>query len=953
MSSVSMFECLRVFCLNIRSLRKHFDELVVYINSLNFSYKVIILTEVWIKTGEESRYQIQGYNMLFQPRPDNRAGGVVIYVDSDLKATHQLILYPTSELINVIFSISCNNHIYNISLFGIYRQCKFTFNQFKLHFENIVQMPNDPTIIMGDMNICLLNNNGSAREYLNLISSFGFESMINKPTRIFNDRESCIDHALVRSSRDLKFVCNIIELDISDHYALELLVYGVECKKPIIEYSKTVDHVLFNRQLRLADWSEVLEEEDVNVCVSKFYNVYNNCFNASCTLKRVNSKNRRRREWVSDNLIVLINKKNLLFKEYCKDRTNYVKRNEYKLCASIVTKQIKRAKLKYYSSLIDKYNNNSKGYWNVIRKIIKNKNKVLDCVKVQDRKVDVTGNEEVVANAFNNYFTTIVPSLKQDSFGCDLFSEYNTIYDVYFDKFECNYIDVVKCIKSMKNKNSCGNDGITIYIIKKNIEIFSSLLFNIFKKSLDQGIVPIEFKTATVVPIYKAGDVTECSSYRPISVISTMAKIFETLVKNQLLKYFEAKSLFSGNQFGFLPGRGTDLAIEKHISRIVTSFDKQMYTIAVYLDFQKAFDMLDINVLITKFKKYGIGGLALSWLESFCKGRRQAVRIDKYISSTLELQFGTAQGGVLGPIVFLIYINDLLNLRFNSSVFAYADDMALVCSAYDRQILQSRIQADLDKVSQWLIENRLIININKSKCIMFFDWFKCKKYLTNSLNLVCHAHQCLYNCNCKSIEVVEHVRYLGIYVDQHLKWNEQINSLYKRLRKVNYALYYMKKFIRGDQLRQLYISWFEAVLRYGIIHFGGTYHSILNPIVMAQRNALRTVFNVKRTDRMSYLFSQNNLLTFNQIYEYSILMYVHKYLNLFSVKPVHRVTRRAQFVALEVPFCAKETSKHQFSYLGPKYFNNFIEYFGNGLCFESKPKVKIKAIQFVKRHHDN
>lgn len=131
--------------------------------------------------------------------------------------------------------------------------------------------------------------------------------------------------------------------------------------------------------------------------------------------------------------------------------------------------------------------------------------------------------------------------------------------------------------------------------------------------------------------------------------------------------------------------------------------------------------MLDINILISKFKKYGFGGLALKWLDSFCRNRRQLVKVNNHFSQIVTLNYGTAQGGVLGPIVFLIYINDLLNLQLHSRMFAYADDTALVCSAFNKDILKVKINSDLEKVSKWLINNKLLINVSKSKCILFLD----------------------------------------------------------------------------------------------------------------------------------------------------------------------------------------------------------------------------------------
>lgn len=939
---------LSIFCLNIRSLRKHFDELNFYLNSLTEKFKIIILTEVWIKTGEEENYGLSGYNMLFQPRQENQAGGVVIYMDFELQFTHKEILLPTAEILHVCLDVVCNGLKYNLAILGIYRQCKFTFNKFKTDFENILKLSKDPTIIIGDVNICILKQKGSSLDYLNLINSYGFESCINTPTRIFKNSVSCIDHVLIRNSKSIKFEHNVKALGITDHYALNVFVNNVESntdKRP--KFCRFLNHDLLKRKFKSADWSLVLDALDVHSKVSNFYGIVNNCYNASYTLKKLNSKNRRRNEWASDNLISLVNRKNALFKTYSKNRNSENIKAEYKNLANLVTKKIKSAKLNFYSSELDSCGGDSRKYWNVLKKVLKYKKKNISKVRVDNVVVNVEGNECLIANVFNNYFSNIVSELKHKEFGEDIFLLDDNTYPVHLTSFSTNISEVTNTINSMKNKTSCGIDGLNILTIKENVDSFAPVLCNIFKASLMHGIVPEIFKTALVIPVFKTGDETEVSSYRPISLINSVAKVFEAIIKNKLLSYFEERSLFSINQYGFLPGRGTDLAINNHISQITSEHDKQKYTLALYLDLQKAFDVLDIDILIYKFRKYGIGGPALSWLMSFSKNRKQLVKINGQRSDTRVLSYGTAQGGILGPLNFLIYINDMLKLQLHSSLYAYADDTALVCSAYNRDTLCSRITSDLHKISTWLIDNKLLVNSSKSKCVMFFDCDKPKSDLCDRFKLMCHKHHCIYDCQCSSIEIVESVKYLGLIVDQHLKWNHHIQYIVKKLRKINYSLYYMRNFVKKEHLLRLYSSWFESTLRFGLIHYGGTYTTILNPIVMCQRHSLRIIFKIKRMDRVSHLFAEQGLLTVRELHVYCLLMYVHKYLFNYQIKEVERQTRSTQWISLCVPNFSKETSRHQLCYLAPKIYNQLIQYHGNDILFEKKPKFKMKALQYL------
>lgn len=710
-----------------------------------------------------------------------------------------------------------------------------------------------------------------------------------------------------------------------------------------------LDHNILRRQLLLANWNLVYSGNDVSHSVTQFYSIYNQCYEASCSLQRFNSRNRKRNEWVTNGLVRLVNRKNQLFRSYAKDRNNLELKNEYKNFSKTVNRQIKQAKLNFYSNQIDRCNGDSKKYWGVVKKVIKSKRKCIESITVGGKIVQVPGNEKIVSDEFNEYFTKIVPNLRDEEFGEDMFLEDQTQSEVIFRDFRLQYIDVVNKIKSMKNKYSCGLDGISIILIKENINVFTPILYDIFVKSIDEGVLPIEFKTAVVVPVFKSGSAKEVLSYRPISVINTIAKIFESLIKDKLLKYFLDRSLFSDRQFGFLPGKGTDLALDKHVSEIVTSSDKFKNTLAVYLDFKKAFDVLDIDLLIGKFKRYGIGGNALKWLVSFCRGRRQVVKINGVKSNVLELKYGTAQGGVLGPIIFLIFINDLLELQLNSKIFAYADDTALVCSAYNRDSLKIQIQNDLNKVSNWLIANKLLVNSSKTKCILFFDQNKKINELQNIYKFYCHSHRCIYECACSTIDVVDSVRYLGMIVDRFLKWDQHVIKLNKKLRQINYSLYYMKNYLKIQHLKTLYSSWFESTLRFGIIHYGGTYPTVIKSLISSQRQALRIIFNIKKWERVSYVFSEQNFLNFYQIYKQSCLLYVHKYINLFPLQVFTRQTRASQYITLKIPILNKQTSRNQFCYNAPKLFNSLIAHFGNDLLFYKKPKFKMKVIYYLKR----
>lgn len=940
-----------VFHLNIRSLRKHFDELLVFLNSRNKNFNLIILSEVWIKYGEENNYKIPGYDMLLQPRLANQAGGLVIYVTSGLHYQHHLIDLPSAEIINIVVSLTQSGKQCSVSFYGVYRSCKYPFSAFRDDFENILKLNSNPTIVIGDMNICLINDVGSGPEYINLISSYGFESYVNVPTRFSAYSESCLDHILVRNSKPLQFNANVIPCSITDHYALDFEISStfLEIENKNTNYCKCVDYDLLRRLLMRSDWHSVYSNYSVNECVQNFYEIYNCCYESSCRLKKITRNNKRRNPWITDYLVRLVNSKNRIFKIYSKDKANINLKQQYISLSKTVTKEIRKAKLTYYSSVIEESRGDTKKYWQIIKSITHKNRDNITTINCSGNLVEVLNNEELVSDSFNDYFVNITSKLRQENFGSDLFVEKMVNDEVKLQNFSISYNNMLKIIGKMKNKKSYGIDGISILTIKRNLDIFAPILYHIFTISLTEGLFPDQFKTACVVPIFKAGSRAEMSSYRPISLINTIAKIFETIIKEQLLNYLLKNSLLSKNQYGFIPKKGVDLAVQHHIRCIAESVNLNKHTLAIYLDFKKAFDLVDINILLKRLRAYGIGGKALQILSTFSKGRKQVVKIKNQYSGVLELYNGVAQGGVLGPLLFICYINDLLNINdLNSTTFAYADDTALVISAYNKHNLLRLVQNDLDKISQWLANNKIIVNSSKSKCILFFDRFKTCDRLQSNFRLHCHLHHCLYNCICEEIEIVENVKYLGLTIDRNLKWDSHIRLLSSKLMKINYALYFLRGFLKPEFLKQLYYSWFEGTMRYGIIHFGGTYQSLLKPVELAQKFAVRNIHHLRKFDAVTYLFEQDNIFTFKQLYELSTLVFIKKHIDDYEFKQPQLSTRASTKISIILPNFVKEMARKQFCYSGVKVFNEFLANQGNDLLFEGKPKFKMKVKQYIK-----
>lgn len=296
----------------------------------------------------------------------------------------------------------------------------------------------------------------------------------------------------------------------------------------------------------------------------------------------------------------------------------------------------------------------------------------------------------------------------------------------------------------------------------------------LYNQSLLEGIFPECLKKAIIIPVHKGGTRTEAGNYRPIALVSIFSKLFETLVLKTLKHFLNKHSFFSKYQYGFLEGRGTELALISFTNQIIKAMEEGKYITGLFLDIAKAFDTLSHDVLLGKMYNAGVRGSALKWFESYMTNRKQQVKVQDELSQELELQCGVPQGSVLSPTLFLIYINDLCDSSLKGMVAAFADDTAILYKADTKEDLLKKIQFDLKILTEWFSSNELCVNVKKTK----FVNFSVRNQFCFSIPLRFHSVECKYTqCNCNEIEQVESIKYLGLTFDQNMTWKTHIFNL--------------------------------------------------------------------------------------------------------------------------------------------------------------------------------
>ena len=359
-----------------------------------------------------------------------------------------------------------------------------------------------------------------------------------------------------------------------------------------------------------------------------------------------------------------------------------------------------------------------------------------------------------------------------------------TLHEFSFN--EIGEEDVVNVIDKLPSKTSSGVDGISTNLLKDIKYLISKPLMLIINQYLETGIFPSKLKIAKVIPILKRGDETIFDNYRPMSILPSISKVFERIIFNQIHNYFQVNNLYFCSQYGFRKEHSTELAVLELIDRITQHLDKGTIPINVYLDLSKAFDTLDHNILLHKLKYYGIEGTALRLFESYLNERQQYVDLDGTTSNNNRILTGVPQGSILGPLLFIIYINDIAQSSKHFNFIIYADDTTL-CSTLKINADATQLNMELNNVSQWLNLNKLSLNVKIPKAMAFH--MPQKKIIQPNIQI-----------NGSNIEFVENFMFLGITINSKLNWNSHINKVTNKISKTVGILNKLRSFLPSGVL---------------------------------------------------------------------------------------------------------------------------------------------------------
>ena len=465
----------------------------------------------------------------------------------------------------------------------------------------------------------------------------------------------------------------------------------------------------------------------------------------------------------------------------------------------------------YFTNKITFHEGDIKNTWKTINLVLNKKSKTtqIATLDVDGKKIS---NHEAIAEHLNTYFCNIGQELSKKIPATPnplLEGKYSVNPEGTMFHFQPVNSNQVACVLGkFKTSMGFGTDCIANHFLKIGLPVISDSLCDIFNLSIATGVFPDSWKVARVAPIFKSGQTDDQSNYRPISVLPVLSRIFEKLIFNQLYKYLNTNKHLFPKQSRFRRLYSVVTSLLSCTNDWYKNMDTGKYTALVFIDLKKAFDTVDHDILLKKMQKYGVSGNGLTWFKSYLQDRRQLCKVNGVSSRIEEIHCGVPQGSCLGPLLFIVYINDLPFCLEGCQVTMYADDTSISFAAKSVNDLNMTLNRELDSLRKWLQGNKLSLNVLKTQAMVTGSRPNLKKISTKLVEPPS------FSIGGSDVELVGNVKYLGVQIDRHLAWDEHVHFLRSKVSRAIGFLKYAKKLLPQDTLCKMYRGIVEPHLRY-------------------------------------------------------------------------------------------------------------------------------------------
>ena len=865
----------------------------------------------------ESEFNINGYKTLFRHR-NRHGGGIVMYVKEHLIYIRRFDLEVTQvECLWIEIALKKRK----LLLCSVYRPPSANSEYFESMldiFENSCS-EDKMVVIIGDININYTREDRS-NVLLNLIENLnGLTQLIHDYTRVTGRSSTIIDHIYTTSPGDHtnSGVCHIT---MSDHYLIHTVIRNCTPKLNKQEHNeiryrcfKNFDENAFITDITNSTvFDDVKHINDVEQGWKLFKDEFIKISNKHAPI-RVSRLRKRYNPWIDHNIVKLMYKRNYFHKIACQTGDLHML-NQYKYYRNMVNKTVKDVKKKYYEKLYSDNTLSSKLLWKELSKLSGN-------------TIDAKVSSPLTANELNHFFANVgrktvshLPHRNEI-----LWKGPESIYDFNFNAIV--HDNIKKLLMTLNPNSSLDILDFDSKLLRLGAFYIVESLTVIYNLSINSGIVPSDWKHARITPVYKGkGDVSDPSNFRPISVIGHLAKIFEKEIQFQLVTYLIRKDFITLDQSAYRKCHSTSTCLHNTIDEWLQNIDDKLFTGICFLDISKCFDTIDHVILLQKMEKYGVRNLELKWFKSYLNNRHQSVKHKNILSKPLNVNIGVPQGSTLGPLLFTIFVNDLPIYVNNGRCSMFADDTVVYCSESNVTNLNVSVNSILQRVNDWYKSNRLVLNRTKSSAMVINP--------TSSKNNVIMFNPILDG---KPIDQVDSTQYLGVFIDDRLKFDIHVSKLSKKLSGKLAWLSRLRKIVPLDVLKLCYNTYILPIFDYTCSVWGCT-PSNINDIQRLQNRAARIIsgnFDTVNT-RGIYLVKQLGWQTIEERINYylSITMYNcvygHAPMNLcnciiMASEANDRDTRINDTLQAHIPYCRTNSLKKSFMFRGSNIWNTLPE----------------------------
>ena len=926
---------LKIVHLNIRSLLPKIEQ----IRTLLSQYKIDIMTisETWLNSYiDDKLIAISGYTLLRQDRQGEeaktRGGGLISYIIQG-KAMHVKDLPEDSVSTKHIeahwFHLTMPNSR-NIYICNTYRPPTGKVDLALRTLNSSITNKNlrrTDIFILGDFNVDYRNKSSPSYKKLAFFeTSNSLQQVIQKATRTTKKNHSILDLILTSSNHVAQ--AGTLDTFISDHQPIFVIKKKIKAQAKRITFSgrayKNLVEKEFVNNLKSQNWDKLYDTTDVNCQWELINQAIQNELDKQCPIKQFTFKKDKPLYMHKDILEQMRNR------DYFYRKAKFTKSEDDWNIARFLRNQtnsnIRRAKAEAVKQELENCKNDSSKFWRNITNIFPSKSdKSHNEIRLVNNGVPV--DKQDTAHFINDFFINVGKAISQDdgnstanqNVGPNPAQTPNEYVGETYSLTEFTGVEVYNQVKRLKTTKSSGIPGISAAVIKLSLKSLNNEFTHLLNTSVTTNRFPNKWKKATVTPIPKKGDLQLVSNYCPISLLPTPGKIMEKLIHNQLVDHIDNNNLLSDHQYGFRRNRSTLHAVTQVVNHVGTNLNKRIKTVAVFIDFKKAFDCLQFPTLIAKLADLGLHQDTVHWLKDYLTNRTQSTVANNTLSSLANITQGVQQGSILGPLLYIIYANDIQDIITKSKFAFYADDTVILSGHKNLEKAFSNVQKDLNNLLTWCTRNGIHINATKTKYMVF----RGKK---NTDPISSEGQPLTIKIDQQQLERVTSYSYLGVWLDEQLNFNKHATSIISRTTAKLYQLKRLRHLLNDRAALMIYKNMILPIVEYGNIYMTSALQSNRKKLQTLQNKALKCALKKDKKYNTEKLHAEAKLDRLKVRRNRHILQHIFQLsqANNFTgwKKRASIVTRTSKKKLMTIKKPNTKRFQRSITYRGPKLWNN-------------------------------